>query len=67
MRTEAKELGLDYAKLYIENGLIQVREDVPSAEAEELRAGLDELTRAAVIGLVAGDRFDVGNGGDVKL
>lgn len=64
---EAKELGLDYAKLYIENGLIQVREDVPSAEAEELRARLDELTRAAVIGLVAGDRFDVGNGGDVKL
>ena len=64
---EAKELGLDYAKLYIENGLIQVREDVPSAEAEELRAGLDELTRAAVIGLVAGDRFDVGNGEDVKL
>ena len=64
---EAKELGLDYAKLYIENGLIQVREDVPSAEAEELRAGLDELTYAAVIGLVAGDRFDVGNGGDVKL
>lgn len=64
---EAKELGLDYAKLYIENGLIQVREDVPSAEAEELRARLDELTRAAVIGLVAGDRFNVGNGGDVKL
>lgn len=64
---EAKELGLDYAKLYIENGLIQVREDAPSAEAEELRARLDELTRAAVIGLVAGDRFDVGNGGDVKL
>ena len=64
---EAKELGIDYAKLYIENGLIQVREEVPSAEAEELRAGLDELTYAAVIGLVAGDRFDVGNGGDVKL
>lgn len=64
---EAKELGLDYAKLYIENGLIQVREDAPSAEAEELRARLDELTRAAVIGLVAGDRFNVGNGGDVKL
>lgn len=64
---EAKELGLDYAKLYIENGLIQVREDVPSAEAEELRAGLDELTRAAVIGVVAGDVFDVGNGGEVKL
>lgn len=64
---EAKELGLDYAKLYIENGLIQVREDVPSAEAEELRTKLDELTRAAVIGLVTGDRFDVGNGGDVKL
>ena len=64
---EAKELGLDYAKLYIENGLIQVREDVPSAEAEELRAKLDKLTRAAVIGLVAGDRFNVGNGGDVKL
>lgn len=64
---EAKELGLDYAKLYIENGLIQVREDVPSAEAEELRAKLDKLTYAAVIGVVAGDRFDVGNGGDVKL
>ena len=64
---EAKELGIDYAKLYIENGLIQVKEDVPSAEAEELRAKLDKLTYAAVIGVVAGDRFDVGNGGDVKL
>lgn len=64
---EAKELGIDYAKLYIENGLIQVREDVSSAEAEELRAKLDKVTCAAVIGLVAGDRFDVGNGGDVKL
>ena len=64
---EAKELGIDYAKLYIENGLIQVKEDVPSAEAEELRAKLDKLTYAAVIGVVAGDVFDVGNGGDVKL
>lgn len=64
---EAKELGIDYAKLYIENGLIQVKEEVPSAEAEELRAKLDKLTYAAVIGVVAGDRFDVGNGGDVKL
>lgn len=64
---EAKELGIDYAKIYIENGLIQVKEEVPSAEAEELRAKLDKLTYAAVIGVVAGDRFDVGNGGDVKL
>ena len=64
---EAKELGIDYAKLYIENGLIQVKEDVPSAEAEELRAKLDKLTYAAVIGVVAGDVFDVGNGGEVKL
>ena len=64
---EAKELGIDYAKLYIENGLIQVKEDVPSAEAEELRSKLDKLTYAAVIGVVAGDTFDVGNGGDVKL
>ena len=64
---EAKELGIDYAKLYIENGLIQVREDVPSAEAEELRTKLDKLTYAAVIGVVTGDTFDVGNGGDVKL
>lgn len=64
---EAKELGIDYAKLYIENGLIQVKEEVPSAEAEGLRAKLDKLTYAAVIGVVAGDRFDVGNGGDVKL
>ena len=64
---EAKELGIDYAKLYIENGLIQVKEDVPTAEAEELRTKLDKLTYAAVIGVVAGDRFNVGNGGDVKL
>ena len=64
---EAKELGIDYAKLYIENGLIQVKEEVPSAEAEELRAKLDKLTYAAVIGVVAGDMFDVGNGGEVKL
>ena len=63
----AKELGLDYAKLYIENGLIQVKEDVPAAEAEELKGKLDELTRAAVIGLVSGDAFDVGNGGEAKL
>ena len=64
---EAEELGLDYAKLYIENGLIQVMENVPAAEAEELKGKVDKLTRAAVIGLVAGDTFDVGNGGDVKL
>ena len=64
---EAKELGIDYAKLYIENGLIQVKEDVPTAEAEELRTKLDKLTYAAVIGVVTGDTFDVGNGGDVKL
>ena len=64
---EAKELGIDYAKPYIENGLIQVKEDVPTAEAEELRTKLGKLTYAAVIGVVAGDRFDVGNGGDVKL
>lgn len=64
---EAKELGIDYAKLYIENGLIQVKENVPTAEAEELRARLDKLTYAAVIGVVAGDVFDVGSGGDVKL
>ena len=64
---EAEELGIDYAKLYIENGLIQVKEDVPTAEAEELRTKLDKLTYAAVIGVVAGDRFNVGNGGDVKL
>lgn len=64
---EAKALGLDYAKLYIENGLIHVKEDVPAEEAEELKAKLDELTRAAVIGLVSGDAFDVGNGGEAKL
>ena len=64
---EAKELGLDYAKLYIENGLIQVKEGIPSAEAAELKGKLDKLTYAAVIGVVAGDVFDVGNGGDVKL
>ena len=64
---EAEELGIDYAKLYIENGLIQVKEDVPTAEAEELRTKLDKLTYAAVIGVVTGDTFDVGNGGDVKL
>ena len=64
---EAKELGIDYAKLYIENGLIQVKEDVPTAEAEELRTKLDKLTYAAVIGVVAGDTFDVGNGGLLHL
>ena len=64
---EAKELGLDYSKLYIEDGLIQVKDDVPAAEAEELRGKLDSLTAYAVIGLVAGDEFDVGNGEDLKL
>lgn len=64
---EAKELGLDYAKLYIENGLIHVKEDVPAEEAGGLKEKLDELTRAAVIGLVSGDAFDVGNGGEAKL
>lgn len=64
---EAKELGLDYSKLYIENGLIHVKEGIPSAEAEELKGKLDKLTYAAVIGVVAGDVFDVGNSGDVKL
>lgn len=64
---ETKELGIDYAKLYIENGLIHVKENVPAAEAEELNGKLDKLTRAAVVGLVSGDSFDVGNGGEVKL
>lgn len=32
-----------------------------------LKEKLDELTRAAVIGLVSGDSFDVGNGGEAKL
>ena len=64
---EARELGLDYAKLYIENGLIHVKEDVPAEEAAELKGKLDKLTRAAVIGLVSGDAFDVGNGGEAKL
>lgn len=64
---EAKELGIDYAKLYIENGLIHVKENVPAAEAEELNGKLDKLTRAAVVGLVSGDSFDVGNGGEAKL
>ena len=64
---EARELGLDYAKLYIENGLIHVKEDVPAEEAGGLKGKLDELTRAAVIGLVSGDAFDVGNGGEAKL
>lgn len=64
---EAKELGLDYAKLYIENGLIHVKEDVPAEEAVGLKEKLDKLTRAAVIGLASGDAFDVGNGGEAKL
>ena len=64
---EAKELGLDYSKLYIENGLIQVKDDVPSAEAAELKGNLDKLTYAAVVGVVGGDMFEVGSGGEAKL
>lgn len=63
MADKASELGIDYGKLYIENGLVQVKEDVPAAEAEELRAKLAELLNNTGIGLNTGEGFPIGSGG----
>lgn len=66
-KEKAEELGIDYAKLYIEMGKIEIADSVSEDEAEELRAKLDELTGSVWLAMHEGDTFEVGNGGEGKL
>lgn len=65
---KAKELGLDYSKLYISDGVILVREDGLTAdEIADIQAKLSELTRNAEIKVSEGETFAFSNGGETVL
>ena len=64
---KAEELGIDYSKLYINGGLIMIKDDVASDEAATLKTALAQLTGSVAVAVSTGDRFDVGNGGTAKL
>lgn len=65
---KAKELGLDYSKLYISDGIILVREDGLTAdEIADIQAKLSELTRNAEIKVSEGETFAFSNGGETVL
>lgn len=64
---KASELGIDYAKLYINKGLILIKDSVPEDEAKELEAKNSQRKSGAVVGVSIGDVFDLGNGGTLKL
>lgn len=65
---KAKELGLDYSKLYISDGVILVREDgLTAEEIADIQAKLSELTRNAEIKVSEGEAFAFSNGGETAL
>lgn len=65
---KAAELGLDYSKLYISDGVILVREDGLTAdEIVDIQAKLSELTHNAEIKVSEGDTFSFSNGGETAL
>lgn len=65
---KAKELCLDYSKLYISDGIILVREDGLTAdEIADIQAKLSELTRNAEIKVSEGETFAFSNGGETVL
>lgn len=65
---KAEELGLDYSKLYISDGVILVREDgLTAEEIADIQAKLSELTRNAEIKVSEGETFAFSNGGETAL
>lgn len=66
-RDKAAELGLDYAKIYIADGVIFAKDTGNADEVKEVQGLIGALKQGAAIGISVDDIFDLGNAGDVKL
>ena len=66
-RDKAAELGLDYAKIYIADGVIFAKDTGNADEVKEVQCLISALKQGAAIGISVDDIFDLGNAGDVKL
>lgn len=66
-RDKAAELGLDYAKIYIADGVIFAKDTGNADEVKEVQGLISTLKQGAAIGISVDDIFDLGNAGDVKL
>lgn len=66
-RDKAAELGLDYAKIYIADGVIFAKDTGNADEVKEVQGLVSALKQGAAIGISVDDIFDLGNAGDVKL
>lgn len=66
-RDKAAELGLDYAKIYIADGVIFAKDTGNADEVKEVQGLISALKQGAAIGISVDDIFDLGNAGDVKL
>lgn len=66
-RDKAAELGLDYAKICIADGVIFAKDTGNADEVKEVQGLISALKQGAAIGISVDDIFDLGNAGDVKL
>ncbi len=66
---KAKELGIDYANLYIRGGKVLVKDDtgLNSDQIAALKQAVAKLMGSVRIGVNIGDIFDLANGEKVKL
>ena len=66
---KAKELGIDYANLYIRGGKVLVKDDtgLTSDQIAALQQAVASLMSSVRIGVNIGDIFDLANGEKVKL
>lgn len=66
---KAKELGIDYANLYIRGGKVLVKDDtgLTSDQIAALQQAVASLMSSVRIGVNIGDIFDLSNGEKVKL
>lgn len=67
-KDKADELGLDYSKLYISDGVIFVKTDgLTDEEIADTQAKLDEFRSVCSVRLATDDSFELGNAGVTKL
>lgn len=66
---KAKELGIDYANLYIRGGKVLVKDDtgLTSDQIAALQQAVASLMSSVRVGVNIGDIFDLSNGEKVKL
>lgn len=66
---KAKELGIDYANLYIRGGKVLVKDDtgLTSDQIAALQQAVASLMSSVRVGVNIGDIFDLANGEKVKL